>query len=136
MDERTPLHDFTWTALRVVTGLLIFSRGSAKLFGWFGGFGEAGTAELMSRFGVAGVLETVGGALLIIGLFTRPAAFLLSGMLAVAYFWIHAWGNSIWWWQNGGMSAMLFSFVFLFFAVWGGGPYSLDARRSGTDFKA
>jgi putative oxidoreductase len=136
MDQRTPLHDFTWTALRIVTGLLIFSRGSAKLFGWFGGFGESGTAALMSRFGIAGVLETVCGALIIIGLFTRPAAFLLSGMLAVAYFWIHAWGGSIWWWSNNGMSAMLFSFLFLFFAVWGGGPYSLDARRSGTDFKA
>ncbi len=136
MEQRTPLHDITWTALRVVTGLLIFSRGSAKLFGWFGGFGEAGTAELMSRFGIAGVLETVCGALIIVGLFTRPAAFLLSGLLAVAYFWIHAWGGSIWWWNNNGMSAMLFSFLFLFFAVWGGGPYSLDARRSGTDFKA
>jgi putative oxidoreductase len=136
MDQRTPLHDFTWTALRIVTGLLIFSRGSAKVFGWFGGFGESGTAELMSRFGIAGVLETVCGALIIIGLFTRPAAFLLSGMLAVAYFWIHAWGGSIWWWGNNGTLAMLFSFVFLFFAVWGGGPYSLDARRSGMDFKA
>ncbi len=57
-------------------------------------------------------------------------------MLAVGYFWIHAWGNSIFWWDNRGRTIMLYSFVFLFFAVWGGGPYSLDARRSGTDFKA
>jgi putative oxidoreductase len=136
MDERTPLHDCTWTALRIVAGLVIFTGGTAKLFGWFGGFGDAGTAELMSRFGVAGVLETFLGALIIVGLFTRQAAFLLSGMLAVAYLWIHSWGNSIWWWENGGRTAIMFAFLFLFFAVWGGGPYSLDARRSGTDFKA
>lgn len=136
MNDRTPLHDFTWTALRVVTGLLVFSRGSAKLFGWFGGFGESGTAELMTRFGVAGVLETIGGALLVVGLFTRQTAFVLSGMFAVAYFWQHAWGKSIWWWSNGGFSAMLLCFLFLFFAAWGAGPYSLDARRAGTDFKA
>ena len=136
MDERTPLHDFTWTALRIVAGVTIFTGGAAKLFGWFGGFGDAGTAELMSRFGIAGVLETVCGALIVIGLFTKPASFLLSGLLAVAYFWIHAWGQSLWWWDNRGRTAMLFSFVFLFFAVWGAGPYSLDARRSGTDFKA
>jgi len=136
MDERTPLHDFTWTALRIVAGVTIFTGGTAKLFGWFGGFGDAGTAELLSRYGIAGVLETFCGALIIVGLFTRQAAFLLSGMLTVAYFWIHAWGDSIWWWGNGGRTAMLFSFVFLFFAVWGAGPYSIDARRSGTDLKA
>ena len=107
MDERTPLHDFTWTALRIVAGVTIFTGGTAKLFGWFGGFGDAGTAELLSRYGIAGVLETFCGALIIVGLFTRQAAFLLSGML-----------------------------VFLFFAVWGAGPYSIDARRSGTDLKA
>ena len=136
MDERSPFHDCTWTGLRIVAGLAIFTGGTAKLFGWFGGFGDAGTAELMSRFGVAGVLETVLGALIVVGLFTRQAAFLLSGMLAVAYLWIHSWGNSIWWWENGGRTAIVFSFLFLFFAVWGGGPYSLDARRSGIDFKA
>jgi len=137
IEERTPLHDLTWTLLRMVSGVLIFSHGAQKLFGWFGGFGsDGGTADLMTRFGVAGVLETIGGALLVLGLFTRPAAFLLSGMLAVAYFWIHAGRGSIWWWENRGELAALFSFVFLFLAVWGGGPYSLDARRSGIDSKA
>ena len=56
MDDRTPLHDLTWTLLRLAVGLTIFTGGSAKLFGWFGGFGDAGTAELLSRFGIAGVL--------------------------------------------------------------------------------
>lgn len=137
-EDRTPLHDYAWTLLRVVAGAIIFTRGGAKLFGWFGGFGsDGGSAELMSRFGVAGVLETAGGVLLVLGLFTRPAAFLLSGMLAVAYFWIHVGGGGgLWWWGNRGGMAMLFSFVFLFLAVWGGGPYSLDARRSGVDTKA
>ena len=136
MDDRTPLHDLTWTLLRIVAGITIFTAGSAKLFGWFGGFGESGTAELFSRFGVAGVVETICGALIVVGLFTRQAAFLLSGLLAVAYFWIHAWGESLWWWQNGGRNAMLYSFLFLFFAVWGGGPYSIDAKRTGYDLKA
>lgn len=136
MDGRTPLHDFTWTALRMVAGLLIISKGTSKLFGWFGGFGEAGTAELFTRFGAAGVIETICGPLILIGLFTRQSGFVLSGMFAVAYFWQHSWGKSIWWWNNGGFSAMLLCFLFLFFAVWGGGPYSLDARRAGTDFKA
>ncbi len=137
IDDRTPLHDVAWTVLRVVAGVLIFSHGAQKMFGWFGGFGpDGGTADLLTRFGVAGVLETVGGVLIVLGLFTRPAAFLLSGMLAVAYFWVHFGGGSIWWWENRGELAALFSFVFLFLAVWGGGPYSLDARRSGVDAKA
>jgi putative oxidoreductase len=135
-EERTPLHDYAWTLLRVVAGAIIFTRGTMKLFGWFGGFGpDGGTAELMSRFGVAGVLETAGGVLLVMGLYTRHAAFVLSGMLAVAYFWIHVGRGGLWWWANGGTLAMLFSFVFLFLAAWGGGPYSLDARRSGSDTK-
>ena len=67
MDERTPLHDFTWTALRIVAGVTIFTGGTAKLFGWFGGFGDAGTAELLSRYGIAGVLETFCGALISLG---------------------------------------------------------------------
>jgi putative oxidoreductase len=82
----------------------------------------------MSRFGAAGVIETVGGALLILGLFTRVVAFLASGEMAVAYFWIHAAGSgSIWWWVNHGESVMVFSFIWLFFAAYGAGPYSLDA---------
>jgi putative oxidoreductase len=124
----------TLSAMRIAVGLAFFSHGGQKLLGWFGGFGEAGTAELLSRFGAAGVIETVAGALITLGLFTRAAAFIASGEMAVAYFWMH-WGRSgeMWWWANRGETVMIFSFVFLFFAAWGAGPFSLDAllrRRS------
>lgn len=117
------------TALRIGAGLAYFSHGSQKLLGWFGGFGpDGGTAELMSRFGVAGIIECIGGACLVAGLFTRPIAFIASGEMAVAYFWIH-WGGSrqMWWWQNHGEVVLLYSFIWLLFAAWGPGPYSLDA---------
>lgn len=134
MDSKatTPFQDLSWTALRIVGGLAFMTHGLPKLFGWLGGFGGSGeAAELMSRFGVAGVLETFGGLFIVLGLFTRPVAFLLSGQMAVAYFWMHAPRGGPWWWDNGGELAMLFSFIFLLFAAWGGGPYSLDAMRTG-----
>lgn len=121
--------EFTWAILRIVTGLAFMTHGLPKLFGWLGGFGGPGeAAELMSRFGVAGVLETFGGLLIVLGLFTRPVAFLLAGQMAVAYFWIHSGFSDPWWWTNGGEKAMLFSFIFLFFSAWGAGPFSVDAR--------
>ena len=121
--------EFTWAILRIVTGLAFMTHGLPKLFGWLGGFGGPGeAAELMSRFGVAGVLETFGGLLIVIGLLTRPVAFLLAGQMAVAYFWIHSGFSDPWWWTNGGEKAMLFSFIFLFFSAWGAGPFSVDAR--------
>jgi len=131
----TRFQDFTWTALRIIAGVAFLTHGLPKLFGWLGGFGGPGeTAELMSRFGVAGVLETFGGFLVALGLFTRPVAFVLSGQMAVAYFWIHFGGGEAWWWQNGGELAMLFSFIFLLFSAWGAGPFSLDALRTrGSD---
>lgn len=114
------------TALRVMAGAGFFSHGGAKLFGWFG---ADGTVELMSKFGVAGVVETLGGLLLILGLGTRLVAFISSGQMAVGYFWVHAMGSSsIWWWENGGELVMIYSFVWLLFATWGAGPYSLDAK--------
>ncbi len=120
------------TALRVMAGAAFFSHGASKMFGWFG---ADGTVDLMSRFGIAGVIETVGGLLLIIGLGTRLVAFIASGEMAVAYFWMHAMGSeSTWWWQNRGELVMLFCFIWLLFAAWGAGPYSLDAwlRRGRT----
>jgi putative oxidoreductase len=129
---------YALTLLRVAAAAAYFSHGAQKLFGWFGGFdGKGGTVELMSRFGAAGVIETVGGLALALGLFTRIVAFLASGEMAVAYFWMHAAGSgSIWWWENRGEVVMLYSFIWLFFAAYGGGPYSLDAwlsrrRRAG-----
>ena len=124
----TPQQSYGLTLLRIIAAAAFFSHGAQKLFGWFGGFGEGGTAELMSRFGAAGVLEVVVGVALALGLFTRILAFLGSGEMAVAYFWMHAAGSgSIWWWVNRGETVMLFSFVWLFFAAYGAGPYSLDA---------
>lgn len=121
--------------LRIVTGLLIMQHGLQKLAGWFGGMGGAGQpAELASRYGVAGVLETVGGALIVVGLLTRLAAFILSGEMAFAYFLVHfpRGFSPI---ENRGEVVVLFCFVFLFLAAAGAGPWSLDAvlgRGSGA----
>ena len=119
------------TALRIVAGLAFFTHGAQKLFGGFGGVGpDGGGVELLTRFGAAGVIETTCGVLIAVGLFTRWAAFLASGEMAVAYFWMHAAGSgSLWWWQNRGEVVMLYSFLWLFFATWGAGPYSIDAGR-------
>ena len=117
-------------ALRIMAGLAFFTHGAQKLLGWFGGMGkDGGTVELMSRFGVAGVIELTCGILIALGLKTRWAAFIASGEMAVAYWWMHAGGSgSIWWWQNRGEMVMLYSFIWLLFAVWGAGPFSLDAK--------
>ncbi len=120
----------SWSALRIAAGLDYFSHGAQKLLGWFGGFGPTGGhAELMSRFGAAGTIETIGGTLLVLGLFTRPVAFITSGEMAVTYFWMH-WGRSghPFWWQNFGELPLLFCFIWFLFAAWGAGPFSLDAR--------
>ena len=86
----------THALLRIVAGLLFMLHGGQKFFGWFGGIdGKGGTVELASLFGLAGTLELVGGALIIIGLLTRPVAFLLSGQMAVAYFMAH-FPNGFW----------------------------------------
>ena len=108
---------------RIVVGLLFFSHGAQKLFGWFG---AEGTVELFSRFGVAGVLEFFGGLMILLGLFTRPVALLLSGQMAVAYFWMHL-PNGLFPWGNGGELAALYSWVFLLFATLGGGGFALDS---------
>jgi putative oxidoreductase len=127
----------TQCALRVAAGLGFFTHGGQKIFGWFGGTGaDGGPAELMSRYGVAGVIELVAGTLIAIGLFTRVASFVASGQMAVAYFLAHVAGSgSLWWWANRGELAMLYAFIFLVFAAWGAGPYSVDAtldRRRDT----
>ena len=116
------------TALRIAAGLAFFTHGAQKMLGWFGGFGaNGGTAELLSRFGAAGVIETVAGACIVLGLATRPLALLASGEMAVAYFWMH-WSRTseMWWWHNRGELPLLYAFVWLLFAAWGAGPISLD----------
>lgn len=112
--------------LRVVTGLLFLGHGVVKLIGFPEG-AEPGAQPLFSLFGIGGVLELVGGALLIVGLFTRPTAFILSGMMAVAYFMFHA-PSSIYPVVNGGDAAILFSFIFLYLFAAGPGAWSLDSR--------
>lgn len=125
------------TALRLAAGATYFSHGAAKLFGWFGGMGpDGGTVELMTRYGAAGIIEAVAGACLLLGVATRVAALIASGEMAVAYWWIHVGGSGpVWWWRNHGEMAMLYCFIWLLFAAWGAGPWSIDgwlARRRGA----
>jgi putative oxidoreductase len=112
--------------LRVVAGLLFFQAGGMKLFGWFGGMPGGGTAPLISQIGIGAVLEVVGGIAIMLGLFTRPVAFILSGEMAVAYWQFHA-PNAAWPIQNQGVPAVLLCFIFLFFAAHGAGEWSIDA---------
>ena len=118
----------TYFLLRVVSGLLFLQAGGVKVFDWFGGvpvqFG--GHPALMSQVGIGGVLEFYGGAAILLGLFTRPVAFILSGEMAVAYFQFHQ-PKGFWPVQNHGEPAVLLCFIFLFFAAHGAGQWSLDA---------
>ena len=117
--------------LRMAAGLFFMLHGGQKLLGWFGGpMGDGNTVPLVSLYGLAGVLELVGGFLILIGLFTRPVGFILSGQMAVAYFMAHL-PRGFWPIQNQGEPAVLFSFIFLFFAFNGAGPLSVDAVRRG-----
>jgi putative oxidoreductase len=119
----------TLSVLRIVTAFLLMQHGTAKLFG-FPHIASFDNLQVMSLIGVAGILECFGGLLLLLGLFTRPVAFVLSGLLAFAYFIGHApRGNFLSPTLNGGESAVLFCFVLLFIAAAGGGPWSLDAVR-------
>ena len=110
--------------LRIVVALLFMEHGSQKLFG-IPPSQQGGTVALLSMMGVAGVLEFFGGLLLLLGLFTRPVAFLLAGEMAVAYFMQHA-PRAFWPVQNAGELAVLYCFVFLYLSVAGGGPWSID----------
>lgn len=118
-------------ALRIVTAYLFIPHGTAKLFGvphlaMFDGL------QLMSLVGLAGILEVFGGALLLVGLFTRPVAFLLSGFMAVAYFMAHASkGNALLPLLNQGELSVLYCFAFLYFVFSGAGAWSVDAWRAG-----
>ena len=111
------------SALRIITGFLYLAHGSQKLFG-FPPSPPPG-APLLSLIGVAGLLEFFGGLLILLGLFTRPVAFILSGQMAVAYFMAHA-PRGFWPVINQGELAVLYCFVFLYLAAAGGGPWSLD----------
>jgi putative oxidoreductase len=119
----------SWTprllsVLRIITAFLFVAHGGQKLFGFLAPPGMPSFAPF-SEMWVAGVLELFGGLLLLLGLFTRPVAFILSGMMAVAYFQSHAPGG-FWPLQNKGELAVLYCFVFLFLSVAGGGEWSVD----------
>ena len=115
--------------LRVVAALLFLQHGLAKFFA-FPHVAMFDNLRLVSLIGLAGLIELVGGALLLVGLYTRMAAFVMSGEMAIAYFMSHA-PRGFFPILNGGELAVLYCFLFLYFAVAGGGAWSLDAKRSG-----
>src|SRR5262245_24613876 len=114
----------TLSLLRIISGLLFICPGGMKLFGWFGGMPPG--VPLTPLLTAAGLIEVVGGTLLLLGLFTRPVAFIASGEMAVAYFKAH-YPSAFWPIQNHGEMAVIFCFLFLYFSVAGPGPVSLDA---------
>ena len=119
----TRFEPFLLSAARIVIGFLFLQHGAQKLFGALGG---DQVANLISMRGLAGILEFFGGLLIMLGLFTRPTAFVLAGQMAVAYFMVHA-SQDFWPIQNGGELAAFYSFVFLYLSARGAGPWSLDA---------
>ena len=118
----------TFVLLRVVAGLLFLQAGGVKILDWFGGVPAqyGGHPHFLSQTWIGGVLELYGGAAILLGLFTQPVAFLLSGEMAVAYFQFHQ-SQGFWPAQNHGEPAVLFCFIFLLFAAYGGGDWSVDA---------
>jgi putative oxidoreductase len=115
-------------ALRIVAALIFMEHGTQKLFGFPAS--DRPQPELFSLLGLAGVLEFFGGILLLLGLFTRPVAFILSGQMAVAYWMAHA-PQSVFPVLNGGDAAILYCFVFLYLVAAGPGAWSLDEMRRG-----
>ena len=118
------------SVLRIVAAFMFTASGTMKLFAFPAGVPpDGGTVPWMSQAGIGGMLEVVGGVLLMLGLFTRPVAFVLAGEMAVAYFQVHA-PRGFWPTMNGGVSAALYCFVWLYLSAAGPGPWSLDALRS------
>ncbi|MEO3471523.1 DoxX family protein [Roseomonas sp. CAU 1739] len=115
--------------LRIVAAVIFFEHGTQKLLGFPDRAGGAGGPALLSMYGVAGLLEIIGGALLAIGLFVRPTALVLSGFMASAY-WISHAPRSIFPVLNGGDAAILYCFLFLYLVFAGGGAFALDNRRT------
>jgi putative oxidoreductase len=117
--------------LRIVAAAMFVTSGTMKLFAFPSGMPPDGksTAPLMTQVGIGGLLEVLGGGLLLLGLFTRPVAFILSGMMAVAYFQFH-FPASFWPTINQGMAAVIYCFVWLYISAAGPGPWSLDAQRA------
>lgn len=115
--------------LRIVAGLLFLEHGTQKFLGFPGGEHAFSGHAFASLGAFAGIIELIAGALITIGLFTRSAAFLASGTMAVAYWYAHAPQN-LFPVNNGGDAAILYCFVFLYFFVAGPGAFSIDGRRT------
>ena len=113
--------------LRIVAAFLFITAGTTKLFAFPAMIPSGGTVPLVSQMGLGACLEIFGGALLLLGLFTRPVAFLLAGEMAVAYFQFHAPGASIFPTVNKGEAAVLYCFIWLYFSAAGPGSWSVDA---------
>ncbi|MBM7456965.1 putative oxidoreductase [Oceanisphaera litoralis] len=116
------------SVVRMVSAFLFMQHGGQKLLGFPAP--QRGEFDLFTLVGAAGVLELFGGALLLLGLFTRPVAFVLSGQMAFAYFIAHA-PQDFWPLNNGGELAIMFCFTFFYLVFAGGGSWSLDCLRSG-----
>ena len=112
--------------LRIVTAILFMEHGAQKLLGFTPS--DHGSPELLSLLGAAGILELAGGFFILIGLFTRPVAFVLAGEMAIAYWMAHA-PKAIYPALNGGDAAILFCFIFLYLVAAGPGAFSVDGAR-------
>jgi putative oxidoreductase len=119
VDRYTP---YLLSILRIVAAVLFIEHGTGKLFG----FPAGNPVPTMSLYWYAALIEVIGGILVLIGLFTRPAAFIMSGEMAFAYFMSHS-PKGLYPLTNGGDAAVLFCFVFLYLAFAGAGPWSADA---------
>ncbi len=124
LDRYTP---YALAALRIATALIFIPHGTQKLFG-FPAPPASGLPPLMSLLGIGAILELVGGALILIGLFTRPVAFILAGEMAVAY-WLFHFPRNFYPVLNGGDASILYCFVFLLFVFTGPGALSVDGAR-------
>ncbi len=117
------------SVLRIVSGFVFMLPGAMKILAIPVGMPPDGaTAEPFTQIWIGGLLELIGGALMLVGLWTRPVAFLLSGEMAVAYFQFH-FPQSPWPTVNNGFAAIMFCFVWLYFSAAGAGPWSLDGKR-------
>ena len=118
--------------VRIITGYMFLLHGTAKFFEFpISMTGGNGSVPLLSMYGIGGLIEVIGSVLIILGLFTRPAAFVLSGQMAFAYFCIHAsFANILLPIVNQGELAALYSLVFLYFVTAGSGAFALDNKRN------
>ncbi len=123
---------YVLSILRIIAGFLFLQHGTQKLFG-YPMPPPGGKPPVVSLYGIAGLLEFIGGILVMIGFVTRPVAFILSGEMAVAYFMVHA-PQGFWPTKNEGETAVFYCFLFLYFVFVGPGPWSIDALFEFTSF--